>query len=262
MPKLSMKRGLKDYLKIIGPGLIITIIGFIVAYQFVAPAPPRQITIATGSPEGAYYAFGKAYSEALRKHGITLEVLPTAGSVENLQLLNKNDSSVDVAFLQGGIKSADQTVDIISLGSLYYEPLWAFQKKGVPIDRLGDLKGKRIAVGPDGSGTKALVMQLLALFLPLFRIMPLVYRWRFRSKIYRWYKKLAEVDPELHRDDTAAHLDEYLARLDRIEGQVCQTSVPLSFSNELYHLRLHIDMLRVKLTQASGQAGSANQSQN
>ena len=433
MPKLSVKRGLKDYLKIIGPGLIITIIGFLITYQFVAPAPPRHITIATGSTGGAYYAFGKAYSEILRRYGITLEVLPTAGSAENLQLLHKDDSPVDVAFLQGGIQTADRSTEIISLGSLYYEPLWGFQRRGRAIDRFGDLKGKRIAVGREGSGTKALVMQLLAfngiseqnteiftqggqkaanmliaeeldaaffvtahhspvirqllvsenillwsfhraagyaarlhylsvlelpegaidfqrnipsesttliapttqlvaraqfhaalidlllqaatevhragglfektgefpapkyldyklsaeaerfyasgppflrrylpfwvatfidrtkvmlvpllaLFFPLFRMMPLIYRWRFRSKIYRWYKKLAEVDPELRADDTAAHLDEHLARLDRIEEQVCQTSVPLSFTNELYHLRLHIEMLRTKLNQAS-----------
>ena len=77
MPKSSTTRGIKDYLKLIGPGTIITIFGFFIAYQFVAPAPPRHITIATGSPDGAYYAFGKAYSEILQKYGITLEVIGT-----------------------------------------------------------------------------------------------------------------------------------------------------------------------------------------
>ncbi len=77
--------------------------------------------------------------------------------------------------------------------------------------------------------------------------MPMVYRWRFRSRIYRWYKKLAEVDPELLPDDPAANLAEKISQLNRIEVQVSQTSVPLSFANELYHLRLHIQMLREKL---------------
>jgi len=77
-------------------------------------------------------------------------------------------------------------------------------------------------------------------------------------KIYRWYKKLAEVDPELQKEDLSTHLDEYLTRLNQIEAQVCQTSVPLSFSNELYHLRLHIEMLRNKLVHAASEAGSSN----
>ena len=84
-------------MKLIGPGAIITIVGFLIAYQFVAPAPPDHITMATGSAGGAYYAFGKAYSKKLRQYGITLEVKNTAGSVENLQLLEKDDGGADEA---------------------------------------------------------------------------------------------------------------------------------------------------------------------
>ena len=94
--------------------------------------------------------------------------------------------------------------------------------------------------------TKVMLLPLLALFFPLFKLMPMVYRWRFRSRIYRWYKKLAEVDSELQTDDPTANLAENISRLNRIEVQVSQTSVPLSFANELYHLRLHIEMLREK----------------
>ena len=106
--------------------------------------------------------------------------------------------------------------------------------------------------------TKVMLVPLLALFFPLFKLMPMVYRWRFRSKIYRWYKKLTEVDPQLQKDDMAVHLDDYLTRLNDIEAQVCQTSVPLSFSNELYHLRLHIEMLRNNLVQAAKESGFAD----
>jgi TRAP transporter TAXI family solute receptor len=437
----SSKKGLNDYLKLIGPGTIITLLGFIIAYQFVAPAPPRHIAIATGSPQGAYYKFGIAYAEALKKFGVTVEVIPTAGSSENLELLSGNGGGVDVAFLQGGMQSSSKSDKIISLGSLYYEPLWIFQIGGSGIRYLSDLKGKRVAVGLEGSGTRVLAMQLLtlngvttqntnifsqggqkaadmlvqgkvdaaffvtahhapviqqllregklelmnlqrapayaaqlhflsvlnlpagaidfihnipadniellapttqlvarvdlhpalidlllqaatethhpgglfektgefpapkyldsqlskeakrfykwgppflqrylpfwvatfidrtkvmlvpllALFFPLFKLMPMVYRWRFRSKIYRWYRRLAEVDPELSDEGPAANLDENINRLNRIEAQVSQTSVPLSFSNELYHLRLHIEMLREKLIK-SGQPPNNNTS--
>jgi len=161
--KPSTKKHLIDYLKLIGPGTIITMLAFIIAYQFVEPAPPRHITIATGSPDAAYYTFGKAYSEILQKYGYTLEVLNTAGAVENLQLLDKDDGGVDVAFLQGGIHLPTQSDELISLGSLYYDPLWVFHAAGLGINQLSELRGKRIDVGAEGSGTKVLAMQLLAL---------------------------------------------------------------------------------------------------
>ena len=103
-----------------------------------------------------------------------------------------------------------------------------------------------------------MLVPLIGLLIPLFKLMPLLYSWRFRSRIYRRYKKLAAVDPQLQRDDLAANLEEFLTRLNHIEAKVCQTSVPLSFSNELYHLRLHIEMLRNKLVHAASNTGSTN----
>ena len=61
---------------------------------------------------------------------------------------------------------------------------------------------------------KVMLVPLIALFFPFFKLMPMV---------YRWHKNLAEVDPQLQKDDMAAHLDEYLTRLNHIEAQVCQT---------------------------------------
>jgi TRAP-type uncharacterized transport system substrate-binding protein len=80
-------RTIGEYVKIFGPAVLLASIGFLVAYQFVDPAPPRRITIATASPSGAYFAYGGAYSEILKRNGIHLEVLPTAGSAENIRLL-------------------------------------------------------------------------------------------------------------------------------------------------------------------------------
>ncbi len=429
MMKPDTHRSTVEFWKVFGPATVITILGFFVAYQFVDPAPPRHITIATGSPNGAYYAYGMAYRSILQKYGISLEVKKTAGSFENLQLLEENPGGVDVAFVQGGVQGTGDPDKLISLGSLYYEPLWVFFKKNLDLDQLPDLRGKAVAVGPEGSGTRVLALQLLnlngiteentqiltlggkaasdklirgdldaaffvtahhspviqqllrspeiklmsfqradaytahfhylspvklprggldfaddipsedvkllapttqlvakadihaalidlllqtaaevhhkgglfektgefpspkylefrlskdterfyksgpsflrrylpfwvatfigrtivllvpllALLFPLFRIMPPIYRWRFRSKIYRWYRKIAEVDPEKQKIDEPAKLQDYLQQLNQIEEQVCKTSVPLAFTNELYHLRMHIGMLRDKL---------------
>jgi hypothetical protein len=94
-----------------------------------------------------------------------------------------------------------------------------------------------------------LLLPLVAVVLPLFKLMPLIYRWRIRSKIYRWYSKLRAFDPERHKEEAVERLQEYLAKLNGIEEKVSNISVPLSYSEELYHLRMHIDMLRSKLKQ-------------
>jgi hypothetical protein len=94
-----------------------------------------------------------------------------------------------------------------------------------------------------------LLLPLVAVVLPLFKLMPLVYRWRMRSKIYRWYSKLRAFDPERHKVAGTENLQGYLDGLEGIEEKVSNIRVPLSFSEELYHLRMHINLLRSKLKQ-------------
>ena len=62
-----------------GPAILITVIGFVIPWQFVNPAPPRHIRIATGTDQGAYYLFAQRYREQLAQEGIELEILTTAG---------------------------------------------------------------------------------------------------------------------------------------------------------------------------------------
>ena len=423
---------MKEKAKIFGPAVVIAIVGFLVAYQFVTPAPPRHIVIGTGSPKGAYYAFGKKYSELFAKEGIRLEVKITTGSAENLKLLEADSDGVDIAFIQGGMGALAKTEKLVSLGSLYFEPLWIFHQKDLTLNLLSDLKGLRVAVGEEGSGTKVLTMQLLglngvtskntrllshdsvqavekllrgeidvaffvtthrspylhqlrksksitlmglqraeayalryhylhvlklpegvidfqanvpsrdlnlvapstqlvarsdlhpalielflqtakevhesgggferrgefpapkyldfelskeakrfyqsgapflqrylpfwvanflnrmkimllplvALLYPLFKLMQPIYRWQMRSRIYRWYSELESVDLEINKEGLTVNLDEYFLMLDNLENKVSNISVPHAYSEELYNLRLHIDMLRNQLYKA------------
>jgi TRAP transporter TAXI family solute receptor len=156
------RRGIKGHLGIFGPGIIITLIGFIVAYQFVEPAPPRTITIGTGDKSGAYYAFAQRYREILARDGIALEIRSTAGSMENVKLVAAKEGGVDIAFVQGGIGDPSAQPGLQSLASLYFEPLWVFHQRDLKIKRLPDLQGKKIAVGPEASGTSAIATKLLA----------------------------------------------------------------------------------------------------
>ena len=147
------------------PIVLITAIGFIVAYQFVAPEPPRRITITTGSEAGAYYAYARRYAAVLAARGITLEVMTSAGSHQNLERLEKGEA--DVAFVQGGIVARTSSEDddepgpLRSLGSVAYEPVWVFYRGEQRVDKLYQLAGRRVAVGEDGSGIRGLALQLL-----------------------------------------------------------------------------------------------------
>jgi TRAP-type uncharacterized transport system substrate-binding protein len=429
--KNELKLGLREKLIILCPAVVLATLAFLIAFNFVDPFPPRRLSIGCGPPEGANFKFAQAYRELLSREGITLELRTTAGSAENLKLLGTTSGGVDIAFVQGSMKSLVQNTDLVSLGSLFFEPLWIFHRNGLALRRGPDLKGLRLAVGEEGSGTKILTMRLLelngvnsqntrilasgyqkaadmllngevdvaffvsthraayvinlidsksvklmgferaeayaliyhylyvlklpegvidfeanipardlslvapttqlvarpdlhpalinllleateivhesggdferegefptpkyldfklspeaerfykhgppflqrylpfwvaifvsrmtilllpliAVILPLFKVLPLVYRWRVRSKIYRWYSKLRALDPERHKEEGTERLQEYLVKLEGIEEKVSNISVPLSYSEELYHLRMHIDMLRSKLKQ-------------
>lgn len=139
---------------------IIVLLGFIITFQFVEPGPPSTITIATGSQSGAYYRYALEYKKILARDGVTVNIRETNGSVENLALLDDPDSGVDLAFAQGGINSKSNA--LVSLGSMYYEPLWVFYRSNLVVNQLSDLKGKKVVVGTEGSGTQALAMEVLA----------------------------------------------------------------------------------------------------
>ena len=147
-------------LLVIGPALALLIAGFSITGKFIQPAPPDHLTIATGGTSGAYYAFAQKYKETLAREGVELHVLSTSGSIQNLELLRAG--KVDAAFLQSGVADAKPDEPIFSLGSLYFEPLWVFYRAETPIETLRNLKGRRIAVGGIGSGTRAAAEPLLA----------------------------------------------------------------------------------------------------
>ena len=419
----------KDYLVYFAPAIVITLAGFVIAYQFVDPAPPRHITIAAGRSNGAYYDVARRYADILARDGVTMRVTETAGSVENLSLIADKDSGIDVILLQGGVGTPTASDDLVSLGSLFYEPLWVFHRAELSVTHLYDLKGKRIAAGDEGSGTKNLALRLLtlndvttentqivhvrdeeagrrlmagdidaalfvlayhrkvrldlmdsphirlmsfrrgpaytkrlhylslmtlpegvfdfannspeseidllaptaqlvvrddfhpalvdllleaakevgspggiferqgdfptpafvyyplsseaeryythgqpflqrhlpfwlvnliarmkimllpliALLFPLIKLLPPFYRWRVRSRIYRWYDQLMEIDYEMLNGSIGQRRDEFLKRLETIEKNVSQISVPLGFTRELYDMRVHIELLREKL---------------
>lgn len=418
----------KDLLITIGPALLITIIAFWVASKFIKPAPPNKIVIITGREDGAYFKYAKQYQAILARNDITLEILPSVGSAENIKRLN--DNSADIAFVQGGTSVVDKDSVLTTLGSLYYEPLWFFYRNKEALNQLTDFKNKKIALDAEGSGTRTVAMQLisdnqmnstiqalplggmaagqallagqidaavmissptadaiqqllsndkillmdferadaytrlhrylskislpegvidlaknipsnettliaptvnlvarndlhpalvylllqaaseihshaqlfetenefpspnynefplnevagryyesgapflqrylpfwmatfidqmkvmllplLALLLPLSKIIPPVLRWRTRSRIYRWYEQLKAIDLKSYEENDAHDIEKLVAELDEIEIEVHKVDIPLSYEDQHYNLRLHLNLVRNKLTQ-------------
>lgn len=163
MKRHSLLDMFADLLKFYWWALLLVLAGFLVAYRFVAPPPPRHITIATGAENGGYHRFGLQLKAALEKKGLQVTLRPTAGTIENLKLLNDPASGVSVAFGQGG---ADQFYDgpketIRALGSLFYELLWVFYRKDCGLTNFSDMKHLKVAIGRNGSGTQNLTKALL-----------------------------------------------------------------------------------------------------
>jgi TRAP-type uncharacterized transport system substrate-binding protein len=105
---------------------------------------------------------GNATVRFLAREGVDLHLVPTAGSIENLTLLKNPRSGVSVAFLQGGTTTEKDSPGLESLGTVSYEPLWFFYRAALRGNGLQGLRGRRISIGPEGSGTRALSLELLA----------------------------------------------------------------------------------------------------
>jgi TRAP transporter TAXI family solute receptor len=422
-----LSTGVVEFARIWGVLTAVVVVGLVATYQYVGAPPPRVIRMATGAENGAYHAFAQQYARLLARDGIVLEVVPTAGSVENLALLRNGD--VTLALVQGGSATSEDREHLQSLGSLFLEPVWVFTRADAAIQRLSALNGTRVAVGAIGSGThllatqllaasgvteanatlidhdasevrhvlshgdvdaaflvaspqapviqdlvqqpaialfdveraaaysrvfpfltpvvlsegvldlernapprdttllavaamlaarqdlnaslipalldtvtrvhqpggvleqrrqfpsvdyvdlplnndagryiregpsflyrwlpygtavlldrlKLLVLPLLALLIPLFRVAPPLYQWRIRSKIYRWYAAVREIDSMAQNETMTGSTESVATRLRALEREVASISVPLAYTGELYNLRRHIRLLQEKL---------------
>jgi TRAP-type uncharacterized transport system substrate-binding protein len=141
--------------------LIIGALGFSV-YWFIHLAPPRTITITSGPEKSIYWRQAERYAKILARNGVTLKILPSQGSLDNLKRLSDPKVHVDIGFVQGGIAKDVNTDSLVSLGSLYSSPILVFYRSTKPIELLSQLSGKRLALGPEGSGSRTLAMALLA----------------------------------------------------------------------------------------------------
>lgn len=416
----------RDLLVALVPILIAVALCVWIMVHFARPLPPDTIVITTGSPDGAYHGFALRYQAILAQRGVNLELRPSSGALENLVRLKDPKGAFDVGFVQTGLAKASEDDSLVSLGSLFHEPVWIFYRSDATLDRLIQLVARRIAVGAPGSGTRALadllfsandltsdmltmvpvggeiaakalfadeldaaiyvgapespviqkligspdiklmsvtiaeaysrrfpfltsltlpqgsmdlvheyprqntqlfattatliarddlhpalislllqaatevhsgagpfhrvrdfpaprdgdyplsseaqryyksgapflqrylpfwvavlvdrllfmLLPILAIAVPLLRVMPVVYSWRVRRRIYQWYGELKYLEQEMREHPDSSSVGRFLERLDHIEDRAFRRTLPLAFQNEMYTLREHINLVR------------------
>ena len=152
---------LRDLIVSAGPVVFIAIGALVAAYWYLDPQPPKTVILVTGPAGSAYAEFGKRYASALKSNGIEVVLKATNGAADNLQMLRNGEA--DVGFVRGGGTDpvSNDDVDLLSLGSLFYEPIWLFYRtdaarkldpKVTTLTALPQLKSLRINIDKPGSG--------------------------------------------------------------------------------------------------------------
>src|ERR1700674_5810573 len=146
-----------------GLGAILCIAGIVsLALIYFIPTPPSKIAIATSAIKGTTYEYyAQRYRERFARANVKLELRESPSSVENLRLLQDAGSEVQLAFMYGGISDGEHAPGLLSMGVIYNNPFWIFYSSAEPLDRLSQLKGKRIAVGPAGTAVRQVAEQVL-----------------------------------------------------------------------------------------------------
>ena len=130
-------------------------------FWFIHSAPPRTLTITTGPPGSSFQRAAEKYRDILSSNGVRLVILTSQGSMENLRRLADPAFRADIGFVQAGETNEGGGARLFSLGSVAYQPLLIFYRSATPADLLSEFAGKRLAIGPAGSGTRALALTLL-----------------------------------------------------------------------------------------------------
>jgi TRAP transporter TAXI family solute receptor len=138
-------------LLVLGAVLLLAALGWALV-TILKPAIQRTIVITTGADKGIYRGFAQRYAPILKRDGITLDIRESSGSVENYQRLKNPGSDYEVGFIQSGTTSPKDTDALQTIAAVSYEPIWVFYRGDTVINRLAQLRGKRVAIGVPGSG--------------------------------------------------------------------------------------------------------------
>jgi TRAP-type uncharacterized transport system substrate-binding protein len=141
---------------------LLCIFGIIsLALSYFIPAPPTKITMATAFRGASFDFYGRLYKEKFAQAHVNLDLRETNGAIENLRLLKDPNSGVQIGFMTGGVSDGEHSPGLLSLGTIDYLVVWLFYNSTTPLEQFSQFQGKRIAVGPVGSGTRFTAEQIL-----------------------------------------------------------------------------------------------------
>jgi TRAP-type uncharacterized transport system substrate-binding protein len=153
---MSRRAALAAFLAI-GAALLLAV------FWFIESAPPKTIIFTSGIDGSTFQTNAGRYRADLASNGVTLKIIRSQGSLENLRRLKDPSFPVDAGFVQGGVTNVTGGLQLVSLGSVSYEPLFVFYRGAATLNILSELAGKRLAIGAAGSGTRDLALALLKL---------------------------------------------------------------------------------------------------
>ena len=158
-------KDLKSFVQETWPALTILLVILIVAVWVADPAPPRHVVMATGPAGSSNQMLGQRYQQYFAQRGITLELVATEGSVENVHRLQDLQDKVMAGFVMAGA-APHHAKGIQTLGSINYQPLWCFYRSPVPLPiraRETLILSHNVNMGTPNSGTHLLMQEMLKL---------------------------------------------------------------------------------------------------
>jgi TRAP-type uncharacterized transport system substrate-binding protein len=136
----------------------------LMALRLIGPKVPNEIRMVSGREGTTFYDNAMRYKEFLGRHGVTVRLEQTSGSVENLSALIEAEEPT-VGFVSGLLDASGKAIEVPegveSLGTMYLQPLWVFGSKELNLDRLRDLSGMRIEAGSPGSDARLMAFFVL-----------------------------------------------------------------------------------------------------
>lgn len=158
-------KDLKSFIQETWPALTFLFILLVVALWVADPAPPSHVVMATGPEGSSNQMLGKRYQKYFAERGITLELQPTEGSVDNVMRLMDQKNPAMAAFVVAGA-AAPHSKGLLTLGSINYQPVWCFYRADKPLptqERIKVLWGTKMNFGTPMSATHYLTRQIMAL---------------------------------------------------------------------------------------------------
>jgi TRAP-type uncharacterized transport system substrate-binding protein len=240
------------------------------AAVLVSPPESQMVQMLQQTPGIRLYQFAQAESYA-RRHAFLTPVLLPRGVVDLARDVPPRDipliATTTSLVAREDIHPALVQLFVQAAARIHADPGWIARAGHFPNAQKGEFELAKDAARFYQSGPPLLqrylpfwlanlidrmwvaLFSIIAVLIPLSRLLPPLYAFRVRSRVFRWYRHLRQIEEDLERRTRPR--DDLLAALDRLDERASHIALPLSYSDELYALRQHIELVRARLLKAA-----------